>query len=441
MRTPGKRPRLAWLLVKGLLLAAWGLLLPGLPGLRKASDGAIPDSIASPDASDPVARRAVVLERLGVSRWHKEGVRGRGLKVAILDTGFRGYRSHLGKALPERVTVRSFRLDGNLEARDSQHGILCGEVVHTLAPDAEILFANWEPDRADQFLDAVRWARREGARVLSCSVITPAWSDGEGHGAVHRELSRILGDGDLLCFACAGNTAQRHWAGTFHDGGDGWHEWEPGQKENAVQPWGSERVSVELCTRPGAAYELIVRDRSSGREVGRGRTPESGDPCCATVRFDPEPGHDYAVGVRLPRGKPADFHLVVLGGGLRYSTSHGSIPFPADGPEVIAVGAVDEDGHRLAYSSCGPNSSRPKPDLVAPVPFPSSWRAHPFAGTSAAAPQAAGLAALVWSRHPKWKAARVWETLRAAAIDLGPPGHDNETGYGRVHLPLVNGEW
>jgi hypothetical protein len=387
-------------------------------------------------AQDDCAR---CLARLGVSSWHKAGFRGRGVKVAILDSGFRGYRAHLGEALPEEVKVKSFRLDGDLESRDSQHGILCGEVVHALAPEAELLFANWEPDRPEQFVEAVRWARREGARVVSCSVIMPAWSDGEGNGPVHRDLARALGDGsgagDLLCFACAGNTAQRHWSGVFHEGAAGCHEWRRGRTENAVEPWGSERVSVELCWRGDARYELTVNDRTAGRESGKTGPSANDGYHYATVRFDPEPGHEYALQVRRREGEGGFFHLVVLGGGLGQATSRGSIPFPGDGPEVLAVGAVDEDGQRLAYSSCGPNSSRPKPDFVARVPFPSQWRARPFAGTSAAAPQAAGLAALLWSRHPDWKATRVRKALRDAAIDLGPPGHDWETGYGCIHLP------
>jgi subtilisin family serine protease len=120
---------------------------------------------------------------------------------------------------------------------------------------------------------------------------------------------------------------------------------------------------------------------------------------------------------------------------LQYASPRGSIPFPGDGPEVVAVGAVDPDGHRLAYSSCGPNSDRPKPDFVAPVPFPSLWRPRAFSGTSAAAPQAAALAALLIARHPDWSALQVRKSLEASAEDLGPPGHDWETGFGRVHLP------
>src|SRR6476646_7872421 len=91
------------------------------------------------------------LARLGVDRWHAAGFRGQGVKVAVLDSGFRGYRSHLGGALPAHVLARSFRNDGDLEAKDSQHGILCGEVIHALAPGAQLLLANWEPDAPEKF--------------------------------------------------------------------------------------------------------------------------------------------------------------------------------------------------------------------------------------------------------------------------------------------------
>src|SRR5581483_4030495 len=185
---------------------------------------------------------------------------------------FRGYQAHLGHALPEHVTVHSCRADGDLEAKNSQHGILCGEVVHALAPDAELLFANWEPDRPDQFLDAVRWARQQGARILSCSLIMPSWSDGEGGGLTHRALSRLLASdartNDALCFASAGNTAQRHWSGPFHAGTGGFHDWQAGHDENELRPWGSEEVSVELCWQPaGNDYDLFVDDTTAHRQA------------------------------------------------------------------------------------------------------------------------------------------------------------------------------
>lgn len=399
---------------------------------------ATPDSDPAPPDPFPAKQRARRLASLGVDRWHKAGFKGQGIKVAVLDSGFRGYRAALGKALPKHVTTHSFRADGDLEAKDSQHGILCAEVIHALAPEAELLLANWDTARPDEFLAAARWAKEQGARVVTCSLIMPSWSDGEGGGAVNAELAEVLGSGghgeDLLCFASAGNTAQRHWSGAFHDDGTGLHLWGDGQTANAIKPWGTERVSVELYWQPGAAYEVSVTDEN-GEPAGHSLAYRGADRHCHIVQFHPEEGTKYQLRVRLTRGPGGAFHLVALGGGLACSTARGSVACPADCAAVMAVGAVNEDGRRVAYSACGPNSGRPKPDFVAPVPFPSLWRARPFTGTSAAAPQAAGLAALCWSRHPSWTAEQVTEAMRQAAKDLGPPGHDWETGYGMIAMP------
>ncbi len=439
--TPFAAPRMGPLPAPRLPAWTWFFLV-AVSLLARA--GALAGGTATPDAEAPEAPpAAVALDHLGVRAWHDAGYRGQGIKVAILDSGFGGYRQHLGRALPEHVRTGSFRRDKDLEARDSQHGILCAEVVHTLAPDAEILLANWEPERPDQFLDAVRWAREQGANILTCSIIMPTWSDYEGHGPIHTALARLVGPGDRpgdgLFFASAGNTAQRHWSGPFRDAG-GWHAWSsaPGGPvcDNPVRPWGRERVSVELSGRPGA-FEVSVYDVWAGREVSRSPAlgqPADGQPH-AVVTFQPEEGHTYTARVRRRRPDAGSFHLVALGAGLGYATRQGSIPFPGDGPEVVAVGAVDRGGRRWPYSSCGPKEESLKPDLVAPVPFPSSWRPRPFTGTSAAAPQAAALAAVVWSRHPEWTAGEVRDALQRAARPSAPGIPAWETGHGCIHLP------
>jgi subtilisin family serine protease len=274
----------------------------------------------------------------------------------------------------------------------------------------------------------------------------PSWSDGEGGGAVNAAVADILGSGtaagDPLFFASAGNTALRHWCGAFWPDAEGLHQWRDGVTSNLLTPWGNDRVSVELYGPAAGGFEVSVHDTLTGQQVGRATvrrgTKAHAAGTCAVVRWAPLPQHRYEVRVRAARMAPTlaePFHLVVLGGGLQHATARGSIPCPADGGAVCAVGAVDTEGRRHGYSSCGPNSRLPKPDFVAEVPFPSLWRDRPFAGTSAAAPQAAGIAALVWSRHPEWTAKHVATAMRGAAVDLGPPGHDCETGYGRIALP------
>jgi subtilisin family serine protease len=398
-----------------------------------------PDNESGMTYARPARERSRHLALLGVDRWHGNGYQGKGVKIAILDSGFRGYRDHLGQALPAHVTCRSFRFDEDLEAKDSQHGILCGEVIHALAPEAELLFANWEPDRPGQFLEAVRWARRQGARIISCSLIMPSWSDGEGGGEFDESLAAILGTGkdrqDLLFFASAGNTAQRHWSGPFKAGCGGKHEWQPGVTRNPLTPWGTDAISVELYGPATSHLEVHVFDEDTGKEVGEPVASTGPRRAWNVMRFTPRAQAAYTVEVHRATGTAGPFHLVALGGSLGHATAKGSIPCPGDCPRVVAVGAVTSEGRRVAYSSCGPNSRSPKPDFVAPVPFPSLWRNRPFSGTSAAAPQAAALAALCWSRYPSWSAEQVRRALQKSAKDLGPPGHDDETGYGLILAP------
>jgi hypothetical protein len=382
------------------------------------------------------------LSQLGVDAWRRQGFEGAGVKIAILDSGFRGYRDFLGRTLPENVQVKSFRRDGDLEARESSHGVHCAEVIHAIAPKAALVFVSWEPDDPESFLDAARWCRQQGANIISCSVIIPAFSDAEGHGSVHRELSKIFGNGerpgDLLPIASAGNLATRHWSGRFHDDGRGRHAWRGETIDNLLTPWGTDRVFVELIGGPRSRFHVEILDVDGGDAIGETRTEARADRFIEAVRFLPKSGHAYSVRVLRQSSDSDPFHLIALGAWVRYSSLAGSIMLPGDGPEWLTVGAIESDGARSAYSSCGPNSSSPKPELVAPVPFPLAGRDRPFAGTSASSPQAAGLAALIWSRHPDWTARQVRDALCRSAADINPPGHDFETGFGRLVLPSVN---
>ncbi len=127
---------------------------------------------------------------------------------------------------------------------------------------------------------------------MSCSVITPSWSDGDGGGDVHKKLAKLLGDGktpgDMLCFASAGNTAERHWVGEYAQARDGNHDWRGGVTSNRIRPWGSDRVSVELYAPPGKArYEVSVFDADTGAVIGKTTSLAAGERSTAVVWLDP----------------------------------------------------------------------------------------------------------------------------------------------------------
>lgn len=375
------------------------------------------------------------LKVLGVDRLHREGFDGSGKIIAILDTGFVGYKNQLGKTLPEEVVARSFRIDRNLEGKSTLHGMSCAEIIHSVAPGAKLLLANWEPDSPEHFLDAVKWAKAEGANVISCSVVMPGWSDGRGGGEVHRKLKAILGDPENpktpLFFAAVGNFAERHQTRTFRDDGNGGHLWSEGKSLLSLTPWSGAPVCLELTHSPKVEYRMEVRD-PSGRQVGTRFGPAAEGMTGHSIRFFPQTPEAHTIRIEKVRGDgEAPFRLITLSASLSSSDPVGSVAFPGDGEEVIGIGAVDEKRNRESYSGCGYDKN--KPDCVAMVPFPT--RTQPaFSGTSAAAPQAAGLAAVIWSAEPQMGSAVVRTRILESCLDLGLPGVDRETGRGLIRI-------
>lgn len=100
---------------------------------------------------------------------------------------------------------------------------------------------------------------------------------------------------------------------------------------------------------------------------------------------------------------------------------------------VDAHGFENADGTSLAwYSNRGKNLT-----LVAPTNTDaitnSGGAVQSFGGTSAANPNLAGVAALVWSENGNLDGGELREIMIGSAIDLGTGGFDNETGFGLVN--------
>ena len=116
----------------------------------------------------------------------------------------------------------------------------------------------------------------------------------------------------------------------------------------------------------------------------------------------------------------------------------GRITPPADGFDVLAVGAVDRDGQVLPFSSRGPTfDGRIKPDLMAMGadvtsidPTTRDGFSSNHLGTSAAAPLAAGTVALLIEAFPLATARDIAYTLRSTASQAEEP--DNIAGYGII---------
>lgn len=108
------------------------------------------------------------------------------------------------------------------------------------------------------------------------------------------------------------------------------------------------------------------------------------------------------------------------------------VMYPAALPETIAVGAVDTDDTRAAFSGNGTWL-----DLVAPGVQIASTMSGQYmysSGTSMAAPYVSAGVAMLRAKTPTMTPAQILAHLRATAEDLGPKGKDNEFGYGLMDV-------
>ena len=121
-----------------------------------------------------------------------------------------------------------------------------------------------------------------------------------------------------------------------------------------------------------------------------------------------------------------------------------SLIAPADGRNVIAVGALHRYGEIASFSSRGPTADgRIKPDLVArgvdvfSVAYENVSGYGQYDGTSFAAPLIAGLCAQLLEIHPEWDPGTLLEELKSSASKSNDP--DNYYGYGIPSGLVVSG--
>lgn len=119
---------------------------------------------------------------------------------------------------------------------------------------------------------------------------------------------------------------------------------------------------------------------------------------------------------------------------------------PANYPETLAIGAIDDTFTIDDFSSRGPSACDGSifPEVVAPGVsvkssdltfggvFPDSYAY--VTGTSYAAPHVAGAMALLKEAFPNVSVSMLESSIKQSALDLGPPGEDDAYGYGLLDV-------
>jgi subtilisin family serine protease len=395
-----------------------------------------------PPAQAPTSQlpyRGEGVDVVGATEWHKAGFTGEGVRIGVLDLGFDGYRALLGNGLPGGAVMATF---GWID-EEEVHGTACAEIVHELAPDAELFFA-WYDGSDAAMGQAVSWLMDQNVHIITHSagsVLSPR--DGSGWDA--RFVNEIVSQG-VLWVNSAGNDADVHYRDVFRDGdGNGYHEFRNGSEVLPIYVEDYVRVYLmwqDSWEAPLQDYELHILDAYGNllassedlQDGGVGQEPAE------YVILRTDESVVYAAVYEYASDWPVVFDLFAIGPGawVPDASPEYSVGSPGDAVGSLTVGAVDWDNNLLAfYSSQGPTTDeRLKPEISAPTKVSGvTYGPYGFTGTSASTPHVAGAAALIWQAYPELSRQQLTDYLLAAVDDLGPPGPDTGYGFGRLRLP------
>jgi hypothetical protein len=375
------------------------------------------------------------------------------VKVAILDLGFTGYQGLLGTELPASVTAKSFRSDLRLDT--NVHGTACAEIVHDMAPDAQLYLVNFNTDTEQH--QAVDWLIAQGVNIISYSIGWANAGDGKGTGPIVEDVKKAANAGISWCSA-AGNDAYVHWEGTFSDtNSNNFHNFPDNDEYLEISLPNQYSISVSMnwddwgtwngSDYSGSAndYDLLfyAKNGASWTHLWDSANVQNGSGDWPTEEEGVynNTGATATIGLRIlkhnaTRNCKMEIFVWGVGGPIEYNVPAGSLTIPADSPNCIALGASDvtNDSYHY-YSGRGPtHDGRIKPDFAAPAGTSgATYGYYNFYGTSASTPHMAGALALVKGKTP-YSLSQILDIIVARAIDLGDPGPDNKFGKGRLNL-------
>jgi subtilisin-like proprotein convertase family protein len=365
-----------------------------------------------------------------------------------------------------------------LDEGNSGEGTAILEIVHALAPAADLFFATAFTSDIS-FADNIRALRAAGCDVIVDDVIYFNESPFQD-GPIAQAVIDVTNDGALY-FSSAGNE------GNFNDGTSG--VWQGDFKSGGslalipggdVQDFGNGTISNFILASGfvvglywsdplgGSSndYDLYILSPNLDAVDDASTDIQDGTEDPFEIVGSPFSG-DRVVIVRNDGAEVRGLHVNTFRGILGLHTAgqthgHGSVVkafsvaavdvatahggafqggptepvefFTSDGPRRVFY---NPDGSPITPGkvlfSGGGGKTRRKPDVAAAdgvsVTTPGF---DPFFGTSAAAPHAAAIAALLRSAKPNLSQARIRQALTATALDIQAPGYDRDAGFGTV---------
>jgi uncharacterized repeat protein (TIGR02543 family) len=383
------------------------------------------------------------LPLINADEWQTEGYDGTGVKIGILDVGFAGYTTRQAEGnLPLPPNITTWWAPGIGNEGSNSHGTACAEIVYDIAPSADFYLANFST--IVEYGNAVDWLISQGVDIISCSVSWPIGGPGNGTGTICQivDIARTNG---ILWVQSAGNQAQKHWEGYWNNPDDNsFLNFSGSDEGNSISVNNGDTIVVALkwddpWYTSSNDFDLLLVDENEDIVAYSFNVQDGDDNPIEILSYVAEYTGNYHLYILSLAGSTiADFHLFSYYHDFEYRMPSGSILVPADSFNAVTVGAVHHATPESLeeFSSRGPtDDGRIKPDLVGPDGVTTAtYGTGDFSGTSAAAPHAAGAAALVQQRYESYTTDQLQDFLEGRCVDLGETGRDNLFGNGRLNL-------
>jgi hypothetical protein len=482
--------RLEWMppRLMAVMLAALGLL------------AASASPVTAQQRADLVAKEGDIAHAADIARrlyFADPATAGAGVKVCVVadsidDSHNSLNAARLSGAIPQNVDV----LAGQAGTGTGE-GLAMLEIIHKLAPGAPLGFATGNGGEMNMAANIRKLASEKNCKIIVDDKIypgEPVFQDGVGE--ISKAINEVTAAG-VHYFSAGGNWGSKKqgtsavWEGDFNDGGAS-----PVTTTGRVHKFPSGALFATVTTATSlvtlhwsdpwktlrSQYQMVVRDKDDNN-LGQLDAVTRAPP---VQILDPsgDPNRPYlAVGdkIYIIKGSTSSdryLHLNAYMGSLDVGTA-GSTHAHATSEAAISVAAVQVPNPATAFTTSNikvdPRSSdggrriffKPdgtaitaanflatggrvlnKPDLAAATCVKTTLPGdalNNFCGTSAAAPHAAAIAALVLSKYPFMTPARVRHVLTRSALWDGT-GHWNEnTGAGVVMattaLAMAAAQW
>ena len=419
-------------------------------GKVKAFLDQIPQGISArlpyPHSENTVISQGVNLT--GASDMHNLAFDGAGVKIGIIDLGFAALStSQAANELPPTGAGLNIIDYTGTGIGGINHGTNVAEIVHDMAPGAELFLAKISTTLELQA--AVNDMIASGVQVINHSVgwYGAAFYDGTGSLC---DITNTAASNGIIWANSAGNARTQHYLGNFTDSDSNLsHEFATRQNYNTISvssnytytlvlnwdAYPSTSVDYDLFLYdgdPAAGGNIVASSTNAQSTVGRFKFPTPYEAISYTATAT---GTLYIVVTKKDSATTnLPLSLFTLRGSLGTQTRSSSLTQPADCASALTVGATNLIDAPEYFSSEGPTvDGRIKPEISGPDRNITSLSAS-FAGTSSSSPHVAGAVAQLIQQNPSLSKTQIQDLLINTSHDVNTVGFDYRTGYGRFSL-------